>query len=221
VWSPDGTSIVFDKRDGKGSVNLYTKPTSEAGDEQLLLNTEQQKFPEDWSPDGRYILYSNFDPTTHWDLWVLPTFGDRKPMPFLRNQFNERQGLFSPDGRWVAYSSDESGKNEVYVQSFPATGFKLQVSNGGGDPRWSPDGKGLFYIAVNKRLMSVELKEASGKLVAGMPQTLFETDVVPLRDMRNHYDVSSDGRFLFAIPVQKTSDATINVVVNWTADLKR
>jgi Tol biopolymer transport system component len=221
VWSPDGTSIVFEKRDVGRPANLYKKSTSEAGDEQRLLSTEQIKFTEDWSRDGRYILYSNFDPATYWDLWVLPTFADRQPMPFLKGQFNERQALFSPDGSWIAYSSDESGKNEVYVRSFPATGFKLQVSNGGGDSRWSHDGKELFYIALDKKLMSVELKTVSGKLIAGVPRILFETDVVPLRDMRNHYDVSSDGRFLFAKPVQKASDATINVVVNWAADLKR
>jgi hypothetical protein len=111
---------------------------------------------------------------------------------------------------------------EVYVQSFPETGFKVLVSNGGGDPRWSRDGKELFYIGLDQKLMSVELKAAtSGKLTASLPRPLFETDVIPLLEMRNHYDVSSDGRFLFAIPLQKTSAPTINAVVNWTADLKR
>ncbi len=95
----------------------------------------------------------------------------------------------------------------------------MLVSNGGGDPRWSRDGKELFYIGLDQKMMSVELKAASGKLTGGVPQPLFETDVIPLLEMRNHYDVSSNGRFLFAIPVQKASAATTNVVVNRTADL--
>jgi eukaryotic-like serine/threonine-protein kinase len=199
-------------------VNLYEKAASGVGDERLLFESENTKFPSDWSRDGRYISYLNIDPVTKWDIWVLPTFGDRKPTPYVHSRFNEFGGVFSPDSRWIAYSSDESGKLEVYVQGFPATGVKLQVSNGGGEACWSRDGKELFYIALEQKLMSVELKVSSGKFTAGVPWLLFETNVIPFRDMRNHYDVSSDGRFLFAIPIQKAGAPTINVVVNWTAD---
>jgi serine/threonine protein kinase len=223
VWSADGKSIVYDKRSGRGSANLYEKAASGVGEERLLLESNTMTILDDWSRDGRYILYITHDPVTQWDEWVLPTFGDRKPRPYLQSKFNERQAIFSPDSKWIAYTSDESGKPEVYVRGFPDTGFKIIVSNGGGEPRWSHDGKELFYIALDQEMMSVELKQVSGKLVASLPRPMFRTNAIPLVEMRmrNHYDVSSDRRFLFAIPVEKSSASTITAVVNWTADLKR
>jgi Tol biopolymer transport system component len=130
VWSPDGTKIAFvSNRDG-GVFNLYQKSAGGTQDDGLLLKTPNNKLIDDWSADGKYILYEETDPKTKGDLWVLPTFGDRKPIRYLATPFNERTAAFSPDGRWIAYTSDESGTNQVYVQSFPVSSRKYQVSAG-------------------------------------------------------------------------------------------
>ncbi len=92
-----------------------------------------RKMPTDWSRDGRYIVYMDILPKTKFDLWVLPLFGDRRPQPFAQREFNEKQGRLSPDGRWIAYASDETGRFEVYVQPFPASGGKWQITTGGGE----------------------------------------------------------------------------------------
>ena len=134
TWSPDGQRLVFSStRDG--AYNLYLKPASGAGEVELLLQTDNNKGPRDWSRDGRLILYQEQDPETGWDLWVLPLEGERKPSRYLQTGFNEQLGQFSPEGRWVAYNSDESGRTEVYVQPFPASGGKFQVSVDGGIER--------------------------------------------------------------------------------------
>ena len=114
-------------------------------------------------------MYISDDPKTGYDLWVLPLEGDRKPQPYLQTQFRENQGQFSPDGHWVAYTSDESGRLEVYVQPFPAAGGKWQIStNGGENPKWRRDGKELFYLGLDRRLMAVEVKTAP-TFEAGLP----------------------------------------------------
>jgi Tol biopolymer transport system component len=111
----------------------------------VLLKSAEPKAPHDWSPDGKFILYGLLSSKGATDLWLLPLFGDQKPTPFIQTEFNESQGRFSPDGRWVAYISNESGPFQIYVQSFPSSGGKWQVStNGGAQPQWRRDGKELF-----------------------------------------------------------------------------
>ncbi len=150
IWSPDGSRIVFSaNRDGP--MNLYQRAASGAGNDEALLKSDDSKAPNDWSADGRFILYQNLDPKTNWDLWVLPLSGEQKPFPFLETDFDERQGRFSPDGKWIAYTSNASGEWQVYVQSFPASGGKWQVStNGGAQPQWRRDGKELFYLSPDR-----------------------------------------------------------------------
>ena len=134
----------------------------------------------DWSPDGRFLLYRSIDPKTGSDIWALPLDGDRKPFPVVQTNFDERDGQFSPDGKWIAYQSNESGRFEIYVQPFPGPGGKSQVStNGGAQVRWRRDGKELFYIALDGRLMAVPIRLASnGQAVeAGTPVPLFATHV--------------------------------------------
>jgi dipeptidyl aminopeptidase/acylaminoacyl peptidase len=181
--------------------------------------------PTDWSPDGRFLLYEQSGEKTGFDLWLLPLFGDRKPMPYLQTQFDEGQGRFSPDGHWVAYASTETGRPEVYVQTFPASGGKWQISNGGGMlPLWRRDGKELFYVvpAVG-RLMSVEVK-TSPQFEPSAPKFLFQAPfaLTHQMDAGNHYAVSADGqRFLLNLPIQENASSPITVVLNWTAGLKK
>ena len=183
----------------------------------------------DWSPDGKFILYSDYQEKTKYDLWMLPLEGDHKPIPYLQTPFNELHGQFSPDGRWIAYASDESGRFEVYVQTFPASGPKWQISTAGGDfPRWRRDGKGLYFIAADQKLMEIPVKTGSGSSAAfepGVPQPLFRieplstavTGAIP-------YQPASDGQ-RFLVNVQAGGEGAqappISVVLNWTAGLKK
>ena len=189
-----------------------------------MLKSGTVKRPTDWSRDGRFILYENDDPNSRTDLWVLPLFGDKKPELFLQTPFAEQHARFSPDGKWIAYVSDESRTAEVYVQSFPPSGGKWQVSTKGGfTPRWRRDGKELFYLAPDRRIMSVDVKAAGTTFEVSTARALFEAPVdVASAAAANRYDVSADGqRFLVNAPVENTGSAPITVVVNWNAGLGR
>jgi dipeptidyl aminopeptidase/acylaminoacyl peptidase len=197
------------------------------GEAALLKGGGINSFASDWSPDGKFIVYSEFSDTTNDDLWLLPLEGDRKPIPFLQTPFSEIDGHFSPDGRWMAYMSNESGRQEVYVQTFPATGSKWQISTAGGRfPRWSRDGHELFYIAADQKLMTVPAKPGvprSRTFEAGSPQPLFEIKSI-LSPARFSYQPSADGRrFLVDVPAsgEGAAPTPITVVLNWQAGLKK
>jgi Tol biopolymer transport system component len=223
VWSPDGSLIVWSSNP-QGLYHLYQKAASGAGQDTLLLKSDYYKFPTDWSGDGRFIIYRQIDPKTKYDVWVLPVgplSGDQKPFPFLQTEANEAAAVLSPDGKRMAYTSDESGRYEVYVQSFPTGGGKRQVSTGGGiGPHWRGDGKELFYHAPDGNLMAVGVK-AGPNFEAGAPAVLFEFRaggnlITP------YYSVTADGqRFLLSTIVEAQAAAPLTVVVNWTAGFKQ
>jgi len=226
VWSGDGRRIFFSSNRDTGKLNLYQKISSGAGGDELLLRTEGNAFADDWfsGKDGELLLYETEVPKSRFDLWVLPLTGDRKPYPFLQTEFNETHSQFSPDGRFVAYVSDESGRAEVYVQSFPASGGKWQISTSGGDqPQWRRDGKEIFYLAADKTLMAVPI-ESRDSFELGSPVALFTTRVLStsLTGDRNHYVVAADGqRFLIISPVDQGNKQPITFVANWSAGLRR
>jgi eukaryotic-like serine/threonine-protein kinase len=217
VWSPDGSRIVW-ASSREGIYHLYQKAANLSGQDELLLKSDHYKFPTDWSRDGRFIIYRELDPKTKQDVWVLPLGPQTTALasfPFLRTEANEAAAVLSPDGNWIAYNSDESGKYEVYVQSFSGGGGKRQVSTGGGlGPRWRGDGKELFYHAADGRLMAVPVKIGAG-FDAGTAAPLFEFRaggnlITP------YYDVTRDGqKFLLATIVESVSNAPLTVVVNW------
>ena len=221
TWSPDGSQIVFTS-DRSGVYDLYLKPANGSRTEELLLATPQNKAPVDWSRDGAFILYRTPGLSTGFDLWALPVHGDRKPFPVVQTIFEERDGQFSPDGKWIAYQSNESGRVEIVVQSFPSpAGSKLQVSReGGAQVRWRADGKELFYIALDGRLMAVPIQFASdGRSVqAGAPVPLFGTRVggAVQNSSRQQYVVSPDGqRFLMNTLAEEGNASPITVILNW------
>ena len=220
VWSPDGNRIAFGSNKN-GATDLFQKSSNGAGGDELLFKSNNLKAPNDWSPDGRIILYNDFDPKTNSDLWVLPLGGDPKPTPVMQTTFSETNGRFSPDGRWIAYESNESGPGQIYVQGFPAGG-KTQVSTlGGFQPRWRGDGKELFYIGPDKKLMAVDIKSDADGIQAGAPRALFDLRIGNLPGSP-YYDVTHDGqRFLVSVVGEETTPTPMTVVMNWTADLKK
>jgi eukaryotic-like serine/threonine-protein kinase len=221
IWSPNGNRIVFASlRDGPPS--LFQKVSNSAGNDEPLLQNFIPKLPYDWSRDGRFIIYGVIDPKTSWDLWVLPLEGDRTPIPFLQTDADERQAQFSPNGKWVAYTSIESGRIEVYVRPFPAAAGKWQVSTDGGEqPRWRRDGKELFYLSADHKLMAVEVNTEGPTFEHHAPNALFVTRVGGIDTPGDYYAVTADGqRFLLNDLVEEAAHTPITVVVNWTADLK-
>jgi Tol biopolymer transport system component len=151
---------------------------------------------------------------------VLPMIGDRKPFPFLSTSFIEQLGVFSPDGKWVAYESNESGRFEIYVRPFPGPGGQWQVSTGGGImTRWRADGKELYYLAPDDKLMAVAVTAQGATFTPGTPQTLFQTHF-PNGTRRQQYDVSRDGRFLINTDLESASTEPIHLLLNWKPPAK-
>jgi len=152
--------------------------------------------------------------------------GDGKPFPVVQTNFDERDAQFSPDGKWIAYQSNESGRFEIYIQPFPGPGSKLQVStNGGAQVRWGPNGKELFYIALDARLMAVPIRLASNPQTAepGSPTPLFATRVGGALQglFRQQYDVSSDGARFLMNTITEEAASPITVILNWNPEAKQ
>jgi eukaryotic-like serine/threonine-protein kinase len=220
IWSPDGSRIIFNSR-RKGSLDLYQKPASGAGSEEVLLENNVDKFPTSWSPDGKFILYVSSGPSRSNDLFVLPLTGDRKPFPFLQTQFSEPEGRISPDGRWVAYSSNESGRNEIYVASFPGPGGKWQISTAGGAyPRWRHDGSEIFYLAPDNKLTAASVNSKGASFEVSAVKPLFTTRIASRGSYK--YDVSPDGqKFLIDAAPEQAMSSPITIVLNWEAGVKK
>jgi serine/threonine protein kinase len=222
VWSPDGSRIVFGS-DREGPRNLYQRSAKGAGKEERLLKSDFNAYPVDWSHDGKYIAYVINDPKTKIDVWVLPLFGDQKPFPFANTQASERGARFSPDGKWLAYVSDESGVPQIYVETFPSSGGKWQVSSSGGyHLAWRHDGKELFYVAADRKMMAVDIKGEGASFEAGPPKPLFELRVPTFTGSQAQFAVTPDGqKFLIANTHGENKSEPITVALNWTANLKQ
>jgi serine/threonine protein kinase len=230
IWSPTGDRITFSSNRGVGVFNLYQKAVSGNGQDDRLWANGNYKAPTQWSHDGASIVYSELDPKTKWSIWVLPMDGsaERKPKLFLHSEFNELHGQVAPNGHWMAYTSDESGRREVYVRAFPSGENQRTISLAGGDqPRWSGDGKELFFVTADGEMMAVPVQVKPGpkpSFEPGVPRPLFEAHLFPQPlDAIFAYDVTGDGkRFLLdTTGVGSGSAPSLNVIVNWDAGLKK
>ncbi len=234
IWSPDGNRIMYSS-DKKGHLDIYQKAVSGEGSAELLIESALDKYPTDCSSDGRFLLYySAGDPKTKSDLWVLPLVGERKPIPFLQTEFEEQDAQFSPDGKWIAYTSNESGRYDVYVRPFAGQGAspadagrsgKWQISTSGISSstlvlaaRWRGDGKELYYLSDDQKLMVAEVKAVGSSFEVGTVKPMFDTQS---KGVLYVGAVSADGqRFLLASAAGQSS-TPLTLVLNWDEELKK
>jgi Tol biopolymer transport system component len=178
VWTPDGQRIVYSSQEKGGVYNLWWIRADGAGDAQRLAESKNFQFASSWRPDGKVLAFVQVNPGPNGDIMTLPIEGNEKsgwkpgePKPFVNSAFNEGVPAFSPDGRWLAYASNESGSNEVYVRPFPGPGGKWQISTGGGYlPKWSRNGKELFYRTADSKIMAVSYTISADSFQADKPQ---------------------------------------------------
>jgi len=220
LWSPDGTRIFFNSN-RRGSYALFEKATDGAADETLVA--AMQGRAADWSRDGSELLFERHDPTALSDVWIVPVGRGQEPRPLIQSEFVESDPQLSPDGAWIAFSSTETGRSEVYLQAFPGPGSRLPVSvDGGAQVRWRRDGRELFFIGLDDRMVSVAISFAgdgrSPRLAAPVP--LFATSVGGAQQpgSRQQYCVSPDGqRFLMNTILEGAPASPITLILNWRA----
>jgi Tol biopolymer transport system component len=217
LWTPDGRWVLFSSSEG-GAWNIFRQPADGSAQPSRLVSSTNNQIAYSWSPDGRVLAYTEVDPTTRGDIWLLSD-SDRQPRPFIRSGASETQPVISPDGGWLAYASDESGRSEVYVTSYPAGRGRTLISfDGGEEPTWSRDGKELFY-RNGQRWMTVPISTRPA-FDPGRPRLLFEGNYLNVSGLS--YDVTADGRrFILIRGVDAPPTRQIHVVLNWFEELKR
>jgi hypothetical protein len=220
VWTPDGRQIVFTSGPDD-EANLHLRAADGTGPVERLSVSGDFQWPQSWSPDGRTLVFSRRVRTGPAAAQTLDTMmmrldADRAVAPLLVTDFTESNPAVSPDGGWLAYRSDESGRNEVYVQRFPEMGGRVQISTAGGtSPLWSSDGTELYY-RQGAAMMAVGVDGTGDAFSAGPPERLFEGRY--LDDLTRNYDIGPDGRFLMI--KQAGTLRRIHVVVNWMEELR-
>lgn len=223
VWAPGGEAVAFSSTREGSSLDILIRQTG-GGEEEALLATDQTERICGWSEDGKYILYRRDDPANGNDLWYLERSDDGtswEPHPYLQTPFNERSANISPDGRHVAYASNETGVYEIYVRPFPNGQGKSRVSTARGKtPRWSRDGKELFYVEGGT-LMAVSVQSGPGFSV-GLATRLFEHPSLITASSFPQYDVSADGQHIVLAEPRggKVPELSIRVVQNWYAEFR-
>ena len=215
VWSPDGTRLAF-RSNRTGAIDLYERSAAGGGVDRPLLPVDAPRaagiIPTDWW--GNQLLCVDDG------LWLIPLRGDAKPAKFISSPASEMHGNFSPDGHLVAYTSNESGRFEIYVETVPRSDRKWPVSTTGGyEPRWRADGREIYYLSEDRKLMAVSV--SAGQLF-GIPKPLFQTSVPPgVTALRTHYVPSRDGQRFLVNVATDTVASPITVVLNWTASLNK
>jgi Tol biopolymer transport system component len=217
IWSPDGTQIAFSSQRA-GPYQIYSKPSTAAAtvsDDARLPKADTASIATDWSPDGRFIAYTRSSVTTGLDIWMLPLSGSRPPFPVLETRAAEDNAAFSPDGRWLAYQSNDTGRDEVYVRRWEATGGPVRVStNGGSQPRWRGDGTELFFLAADGSVMCATIR-LTGDATVGEPRTIVPAAMTLV--IRHAYAVQKDGQRVLMPVLDQQNPSVIEIVEKWPA----
>jgi Tol biopolymer transport system component len=224
IWAPDGSAIVFaGNRDAQQTLRRK-RVDDAAAEETIPTDARGAMLPTDWSADGRYVAVTRDQGTAgSADIWAVPLSGDRKPIPIAQSASGENYGRFAPDGHWIAYQSSESGSMQIYVQPFPPTGGRFQISKAGGSqPIWRNDGKELFFLSADSKLMAAAI-DTTGSFQADTAKTLFTVNTTGFATSAGwQYGVSKDGRrFLMNVLQQRTTSLPLTVVVNWISAIQR
>jgi serine/threonine protein kinase/dipeptidyl aminopeptidase/acylaminoacyl peptidase len=231
VWTPDGQRIVYSSLEGRTN-NLFWIRADGAGDAQRLAESKYPQAEHSFRPDGKVLAFAQFNPGTGWDVMTLPIEGDEKsgwkpgePKPFVNSNFQERSPAFSPDGRWLAYQSTESGNYEVYARPFPGPGGKWQISTGGGlIPKWSRNGKELFYSTLDNKIMMVTYTASGDSFHADRPQ-LWSPGQFTERGNAYSFDLHPDGKRFAVLKAPGTEQAPavnkVSFIFNFFDELRR
>jgi len=218
VWSPDGAAVTFDN-DATGPASLYRKAATGAGAMERLTTAAFEQEPLDWSRDGRFLAYTQI---THSTEIMIQAAAGGPPLSFLGHARGASKAQFNPGvPRWIAYDFDDTGRREIYVQEFgpgkPASSARWQVSDAGGImPRWSSDGKEIFYLSLEGKMMAARVSTDGGVFQSFAPQFLFNASPPQLRTTNFEYDVSPDGqRFLMIEPLENPEYQSLTLVSNW------
>ncbi len=219
VWTPDGKRIVYSSREKSGTYNLWWIRADGAGAAQRLTESKNPQYATSWRPDGKFLAFHEINTSTGVDVMTMPIEGDEKsgwkpgePKPFVNSAFTEAEPAFSPDGRWLAYGSNESGSYEVYVRPFPGAGGKWQVSTGAGVyPKWSRNGKELFYRTVDSKIMVVTYTASDDSFHADKPQLWSPSQFTERGIGIYNFDLHLDGK---RFAVLKTPGTEQNAAVN-------
>ena len=220
IWTADEKGVTFTRHAGDRP-NLHSMPVDQSTAEKRLTTGDHIKIATSWSPDGRVLAFQQLHPTTGWDIWMLLDVGGRKPRPFLRTVFNEAGGTFSPDGRWLAFVSDESGQDEIYVQSFRSPGRRRKVSvDGGAEPVWSKSGRRLFF-RKGESMLTVDISKRP-PFASSTPRLIFEGSYSRSSVYVANYDVMEDGLWFLMIQGddQGTTPMEFRLILDWAEKLK-
>jgi Tol biopolymer transport system component len=224
AWSPDGKRVAYSaQKTGTGNTELYLKRADGSEERQLLLSSGNIDHPTDWTRNGKYLLINRGQVGSQ-RIWIVPMFGDRKPFPLFPNAvFSQTDGRVSPNGKWVAYVSTESGPGDIYVSAFPGGTGKWQVSTGGVNPAasWRDDGKELYFESLEGNMMAASIQESAGTITIEKVRPLFRSPFLNGL-VRTIYEVDPKGgqRFIGAA-APDTSALPLNVITNWTAELRK
>jgi serine/threonine protein kinase/Tol biopolymer transport system component len=222
VWSADSKYIYYASvNSGADETTILRRPADGSQDAEKVVTITHQAYLKAILPDGETALLDAQRQTADANIFTVSLKPDAKPTALINTQFNEFGAAASPDGRWLAYQSNESGRPEIYVRELVGSGGRWPISTGGGEePRWSPDGKELYY-RVNNQLIVVPV-ETGSSFHASTPGSLFN-EVYDLRSNSGEtYDVDPrGGRFLMIRPPKEDASAQIRVVVNWFEELHR
>ena len=213
LWTPDGRSIIYASNRTGTTWDIFSKPAGRQRDRNAPGDATPFPIPRDVSANGEWLVYS--DSAGDEDIWLRPC-GEQAPPDHSRARQRVKGPAFSPDSKWIAYASDESGVGESYVRPMADGTGKWQISTTGGtEPRWNPNGKGIFY-RDGAKMFVVPVTAGSG-FAAGTPQLLFEEAAYPLGLIGTNYDVSGDGRRFLMIREERSNavSGSLNVVTNW------
>jgi serine/threonine-protein kinase len=219
VWSPDGTRLAYNSRPSSQE-EIHVKTFRDSGPDKRLDTNANINFPFSWSPDGRFIAGVSVNETGN-HVWVYGVDDPSASRAFLQPSLKSGGPTFSPDGRWIAYAATKSGRDEIYMSPFPGPGEELTISTEGGkEPLWARKTGQLFY-RHDDAMMAVDITTAPAVLV-GKPRKLFERRYNQSDSVWPNYDVTPDGqRFLMVKGSPRIPATRINVVRNWSEELKR